>query len=86
MLELPYSNERGFVHKVDIPELGREYPVPGVGFLAGGKNGYVASPPPVLGEHTLEVLREAGLPDQEITDLQDAGIVRIYEKTGQSDK
>jgi CoA:oxalate CoA-transferase len=82
MLKLPYSSERGFVHKVDIPALGREYPVPGVGFLAGGKNGYVESPPPVLGEHTLEVLREAGLPDQEIADLQEAGVVSMYDKTG----
>ena len=39
MLKLPYANERGFVHNIDIPELGRKYSVPGVGFLAGGKNG-----------------------------------------------
>jgi len=86
MLKLPYFNERGFLHKVDIPVLGREYPVPGVGFLAGGKNGYVESPPPVLGEHTLEVLSETGLSAQEIEELQEAGVVSIYDKTGERAK
>jgi CoA:oxalate CoA-transferase len=86
MLKLPYASERGFVHQVDIPELGQEYSVPGVGFLAGGKNGYVESPPPVLGEHTVEVLREAGLSDEEISGLQKSGVVSIYDKTGQSAK
>ena len=86
MLKLPYSSERGFVHKVNIPELGREYSVPGVGFLAGGKNGYVESPPPVLGEHTVEVLKEAGLSDEQISGLQASGVVSIYKKTGQGAK
>ena len=86
MLKLPYSAERGFVHKVNIPELGREYSVPGVGFLAGGKNGYVESPPPVLGEHTVEVLKEAGLSDEQISGLQASGVVSIYKKTGQGAK
>jgi crotonobetainyl-CoA:carnitine CoA-transferase CaiB-like acyl-CoA transferase len=57
-----------------------------VGFLAGGKNGYVESPPPVLGEHTVEVLREAGLSDEEISNLKESGVVSIYDKTGQHNK
>ena len=84
MLELPYSDERGFLHKVDIPALDQEYSVPGVGFLAGGKNGYVESPPPMLGEHTADALKEVGLSDQEITELQEAGVVGVYDKTGKS--
>jgi crotonobetainyl-CoA:carnitine CoA-transferase CaiB-like acyl-CoA transferase len=37
--------------------------------------GHVTLPPPLLGEHTDEVLREVGYSDNEISELRDAGAV-----------
>ena len=51
--------------------------LPGIGFLADGQNGYVDTPPPVLGPRTAEVLREIGLDDREIKRLVEAGVAAM---------
>jgi CoA:oxalate CoA-transferase len=44
----------------------------------------ITSPPPLLGEHTAEVLREIGLSDDEITRLEADGHLAINKGTAQS--
>jgi len=58
-------------------------PVPGIGDLRlfnltakfSRTPGCVSSPPPVLGEHTREVLAGIGYTDSEITRLRESGVV-----------
>jgi crotonobetainyl-CoA:carnitine CoA-transferase CaiB-like acyl-CoA transferase len=37
---------------------------------------YLRRPPPVLGEHTDEILAEVGYTTEQVTELREAGVVR----------
>lgn len=43
--------------------------------LGGRQDGWLRRPPPLLGEHSVEVCREAGLSDQEIQRLADEAVI-----------
>ena len=67
--------ERGQLQTVHVPALGRDVQVVGLGFQLGGKPVPIALPPPALGEHTDEVLRDLGCTDGEIAALRQEGVV-----------
>jgi crotonobetainyl-CoA:carnitine CoA-transferase CaiB-like acyl-CoA transferase len=53
------------------------YTTLGPAFSTDGERPRYASPPPALGEHTGEVLAEAGYSPGEIADMAEADIIRL---------
>jgi crotonobetainyl-CoA:carnitine CoA-transferase CaiB-like acyl-CoA transferase len=75
MLEHPQTLAREMVIEVEHSKLG---PVRALGapLKMSGESPSTRRGAPLLGEHTLEVLRESGFADSEITALERAGVVR----------
>ena len=59
----------------DVTGLGRSVTLTRAGFKMSKGDPEVASPPPRLGQHTTEVLRELGFADNEIERLKSVGAV-----------
>jgi len=74
-LDDPHLHARGFWVPVHHPELGRDFLYAGGPFIAPGCPWRVVRRPPLLGEHTAEVLREAGIDVEERRWLGATGIV-----------
>lgn len=70
----PHLRGRGMVATVDHPVEGIVQ-VLGIPVKLSATPGRVQSPPPLLGEHTRDVLRELGIAEDEITDLFGRGVV-----------
>jgi len=58
-----------------VPGVGRDIRLLRTGIKLDGKPPKVDTPPPRLGEHTEEILRELGLGDAEIEDLRKDGLL-----------
>lgn len=72
VLDNPQVRHRGLITSMDVPGFG---PIPAVGsvFVFAQDR---ASHPPVLGEHTADVLGNLGLSRDEIAALEQAGVIR----------
>ena len=70
----PHLAEREFFSTARHPVAG-DTVMPGAPFKMSDTPGDGAAPAPLLGEHTNELLSEIGLSEEEVTDLQRAGVV-----------
>jgi crotonobetainyl-CoA:carnitine CoA-transferase CaiB-like acyl-CoA transferase len=74
--ENPQLNERRFLEPLEHPRTGPgRYPRPPFAPLDGRRN-WLMRPPPMLGEHNEEILRDlCGLSDQDLVRLASAGVI-----------
>jgi crotonobetainyl-CoA:carnitine CoA-transferase CaiB-like acyl-CoA transferase len=74
--ENPQFKDRGFLERLDHPRTGPgSYPRPPFAPLDGRRN-WLMRPPPTLGEHNEEILRDlCGLTDQDLARLASAGVI-----------
>jgi crotonobetainyl-CoA:carnitine CoA-transferase CaiB-like acyl-CoA transferase len=74
-LDDPHLHDRGFWIPVRHPELGREFLYAGGPFIMPAAPWRFARRPPLVGEHTADVLAEAGVTGAEFASLRAAGVV-----------
>lgn len=75
-LNQPQLRTRDLFHTFDkVSGIGRPVTVPLLAFKMVGRHAEVRTPPPALGQHTDEVLREIGVSDADIASLRSEGIV-----------
>ncbi len=72
----PHFRERGFWQTVTHPEMGT-FEMPGRPFIMNDSPWELRRPAPLLGEHTAELLREAGYADGEIEELAAQRVVEV---------
>jgi crotonobetainyl-CoA:carnitine CoA-transferase CaiB-like acyl-CoA transferase len=74
-LDDPHLHDRGFWVPVRHPELDRDLLYAGAPFVAGATPWRFARRPPLRGEHTADVLAEAGIAADEQARLRAAGVI-----------
>ncbi|HEX6030037.1 MAG TPA: CoA transferase [Tepidiformaceae bacterium] len=73
LFEDEHFRGRGFWHEVEHPDMGK-VTIPGRPFQMARGGWAIRRPAPRLGEHTVEVLREAGLREDDLAAISAAGV------------
>jgi crotonobetainyl-CoA:carnitine CoA-transferase CaiB-like acyl-CoA transferase len=72
----PQVSGRGLVESfADVPGVGRDIRVLGTAMTIDGQAPTVITPPPELGQHTLDILREVGFDDAQVAALRAEGTI-----------
>ncbi len=75
-LRQPQIRDRGMIGEFkDVRGVGRDIRLVRTGIKLNGGALAVVSPPPELGQHTVEILKELGIADREIDELQHEGVI-----------
>ena len=74
--ESPQTEALGMLQELPHPSI-PDLRLPALPLSLDEERALHPSPPPLVGQHTAEVLREAGYTDAEIRELTSAGVVRL---------
>ncbi len=76
ILSHPQIADRGLIaHFETVPGVGTPVDVVTTGFCVNGQRPGVTTPPPTLGQHSAEILRELGYRDADITKMTEEGTI-----------
>ena len=74
VLQMPQVADRGFLKTFDdVPGVGRDVSITTTGLKLDGEAPNVETPPPLLGEHNLQIWSELGLSEEDLIDLRSEG-------------